>query len=126
MLFFDTSAAVDWLRGKEELKNKTDNESVAISVITVYELLWATKRKRRSAVEAAELFIDACTILPVTADIARRAAYLKTDLLAGGKDKPMADLLIAATAEKEGLKFLTSDKDFQDIGRFADIDFHII
>ena|SRR5271157_522379 len=126
MLFFDTSAAVDWLRGKEELKNQTDNDSVAISVITVYELLRATKRKRRSAVEAAELFIDACTILPVTTDIARRAAYLKTDLLAGGKDKPMADLLIAATAEKEGLKFLTSDEDFQDIGRFADIDFHII
>jgi predicted nucleic acid-binding protein len=37
----------------------------------------------------------------------------------------MADLLIAATAEKEGLGFLTSDMDFKDIGKFADIDLHM-
>ncbi|NYZ73887.1 type II toxin-antitoxin system VapC family toxin [Candidatus Micrarchaeota archaeon] len=126
MLFFDTSAAVAWLRGDESLKKEADDEGVAISVITVYELLWAARRKSRRAVEGVELFLDGSTILPLTHDIARRAAHLKAEVLAGGKDKPMADLIIAATAEKEGLKFLSSDKDFADIRRFADIDLHMI
>ncbi len=126
MLFFDTSAAIDWLHGEEKLKHEAADEGIAISVITVFELSWTAKRKSHQSVEAVELFMDNCTILPVTADISRRAAHLKTDLMAAGKDKPMADLLIAATAEREGLKFLTSDKDFQDIARFADIDLHLI
>lgn len=126
MLFFDTSAAIEWLHGEEKLKSEAEDDGVSISVITVFELLWAAKRKGRKSVEAVELFMDSCAILPITADISRRAAHLKTELMAAGKDKPMADLLIAATAEKEGLRFLTSDKDFQDIGRFADIDFHLI
>ena len=126
MLFFDTSAAIDWLRGEEKLKSEAAGGSVAISVITVYELLWAAKRKSRHAQDAVDAFIDNSTVLPVTQDIARRSAYLKAELLGAGKDKPMADLIIAATAEKEGLKFLTSDKDFEDISRFADIDLHLL
>ncbi|MFH0884153.1 MAG: type II toxin-antitoxin system VapC family toxin [Candidatus Micrarchaeota archaeon] len=126
MLFFDTSAAIAWLRGDEKLKSEADGEGVAISAITVYELLWAAKRKGRKSQEAVELFLDGCTILAATSDIARRSAHLKAELLAGGKDKPMADIMIAATAEKEGLRFLTSDKDFEDIARFADLDLHLV
>jgi predicted nucleic acid-binding protein len=126
MLFFDTSAAIAWLHGDLKLKNEIGDESVVISVITVYELLWVSKRRSRKDVEAAEMLIEACTVLPVSADIARRAAHLKTELIASGKEKEMADLLIAATAEKEGLGFLTSDMDFKDIGKFADIDLHML
>ena len=125
MLFFDTSAAIEWTRGGQKLKDKAEDESVAISAISVYELLWAAKRRSRKQTEGIDLFLSGCTILPVTADIARRAAYIRSELLASGKDKPMADILIAATAEKEGLRLLTSDKDFNDIARFADIDVHI-
>jgi predicted nucleic acid-binding protein len=126
MLFFDTSAAIAWLRGDELLKAEADGEGVAVSAITVYELLWAAKRKGRKSQDAVELFLDGCAIIPLSADIARRSAHLKAELLAGGKDKPMAGILIAATAEHENLRFLTSDKDFEDIARFADIDLHLI
>ncbi|MEW6036328.1 MAG: type II toxin-antitoxin system VapC family toxin [Candidatus Micrarchaeota archaeon] len=126
MLFFDTSAAVAWLRGDEALKRRAGEEGVAISIITVYELVWAAKRQGHRAIDAVEMFLDGCTILGVGEDIARRAGYIKAELVGSGKDKPMADLLIAATAEKEGLKFITMDKDFRDIAKFADIDLHLI
>jgi len=126
MLFFDTSAAIAWLRGDEGLKKAAEGDGVSVSAVTVYELVWAAKRKSRRAQEGVELFLGGATIVPVTADISRRAAHIKADLLAAGKDKPMADLIIAATAEKEGLEFLSSDRDFEDIRRFSDIDLHLI
>ena len=121
MLLFDTSAAIEWLRGDKKLQAETGGEGVAVSAITVYELLWAAKRKSRTAQKGVETFLDGCAILPLTADIARRSAHLKAELLAGGKDKPMPDIAIAATAEMEGLRLLAFDGDFEDIARFADI-----
>jgi predicted nucleic acid-binding protein len=123
MLLFDTSAAIAWLRGDEGLRAES---GVAVSVITVYELLWAARRKSSKAQKAVELFLDGCTIIAATADIARRSAHLKSELLAAGKDKPMADLIIAATAETEGLALFTSDSDFEDIARFADLALHLV
>jgi predicted nucleic acid-binding protein len=126
MLFFDTSAAIEWLRGNEALRKEADGEGVALSAVSVFELLWAAKRKGRKAAESVDLFMNGCTIIPISADIARRAAHLRADLLSAGLDKPMADLLIAASAESEGLRFLSYDKDFKDIARFSDLELHLL
>lgn len=126
MFLFDTSAAIAWLRGDGRLKKHVEGGSAAVSVITVYELLWAAKRKSRRATEGVEAFLACCTVLPATADIARRAARFRAELLTAGKDKPMADLLIAATAEADGLPLLTLDNDFRDIARFSDIRLHAL
>jgi predicted nucleic acid-binding protein len=124
-LFFDTSAAIAYLHGDQKLKD-AGNEGIVISTVTVYELLWAAKRKSHRALEAVEVFLNGCVLVPFGADIARRSARIKTELMAAGKDKPMADIIIAASAEQEGLKFFTMDNDFKDIGRFAEIDLHLI
>lgn len=126
MLFFDTSAVVAWLRGDPKLRESMGDEGITVSAITVYELLWAAKRKSHKAVESSERFLEGCIILPVTADISRRAAHIRSEMMGRGKEKPMADTLIAATAEKEGLKFITFDKDFQEIATFADLDLHFL
>ena len=63
MLIFDTSAAIEWLKGNEKLKNKIENIDIPafkwhISVITVYELLWAAEKKGKTHVDAVERFIE--------------------------------------------------------------------
>ena len=126
MLFFDTSAAIGWLRGDPNLAKVAEDEQVMLSVVSVYELLWASRRKSEKAVDAANRFIAACTTIPVSDEIARRAAHIKGELAACGKDKPMADLLIAASAETEGGIFVTFDRDFEDISRFCDLHLHLL
>lgn len=121
-MFFDTSAAVDWLKGESKLKDMVDGESVTVSVVTVYELLWAARRKDKRASESVHVFLENCSVVPVTESIARRAASLKMELAASGKEGQMADLMIAATAELERLPLVTADKDFLEIRRFADLD----
>ncbi len=121
MLFFDTSAAIEWLRGNKELKRIVGNNQIESSSITIYELLWAAKRKNKHTFDAVELFLDGCVIISVDNKIARRAAFMKAELMDKGKDKPMADLLIAATAEVENTKFITFDNDFKDIANIANL-----
>ena len=58
-----------------------------------------------------------CTILPVTADIAKRCGQLRGTLQARGKTRSQADMLIAATAQMHQLTLVTHNaRDFEDCG----------
>ncbi len=126
MLFFDTSTAIEWLRGNPTLENTVLDQSIEISTITIYELLCAAKRRGEKEITTVEGFIQGCRVLPVTERVARRGAFLKADLLKRGKEKMMANILIAASAEIEGLRLITFDGDFNDIKNLADIDILIL
>lgn len=46
MLLFDTSAAIEWLKGNEKLLDIED--SISVSAVTVFELMWAAEGKGAS------------------------------------------------------------------------------
>ncbi|MCD6227649.1 type II toxin-antitoxin system VapC family toxin [Candidatus Micrarchaeota archaeon] len=118
MLIFDTSAAIEWLKGNEKLKNKIENIDIPafrwyISVITVYELLWAAEKKSRMHVNAVERFIENVNTLPITTQIAKESANIKNMCMKKGYQFTMADLMIMSTARLNNAKLVTFDKDFK-------------
>jgi toxin FitB len=92
---------------------------MALSAITVEEVTfgfsWNSKPRIRSWFEG---FVDArCDILPVTAEIARRAGELRGALRSRGQTRSQADMLIAATAQVHALTLVTrNSRDFESCG----------
>ncbi len=89
-----------------------------VSAVTLEELHFGLSHKpvarTRRAVEA---FVDArCSVLPVTAEIARRAGEMRGTLRARGQVRHQADMLIAATAQVHGLTLVTRNvRDFAEL-----------
>ena len=82
---------------------------IAISAVTVEEvafgLTWQPKERVRVWFE---WFLETfCEVLPVTLEIARRAGELRGDFQRHGDVRTQADMLIAATAQIEGLTLVT-------------------
>lgn len=122
MLIFDTSAVIEWLKGNDKLSKVEDQ--IAISTITAYEMLWNSQKRNRKVISAVDFFIEKSQILNITLDVAREAAVAKMKLLAAGKDKPMADLLIAAVSKVNNMELYSFDRDFQEISNV--LDFNLI
>ena len=122
MLFFDTSAAIEWLRGNKQINDVYDGDQIAVSVLSVYELLWAAERKNKNTMRAAEIFIESCHIIQLDIEDARLAAFTKTKLIKKGADKSVIDILISATAERAGLRLVTFDNDFRDIAGSSNLE----
>jgi hypothetical protein len=84
---------------------------VSTSVIVYHELLYGARTEKARA--AVEELLRAWCLLPVDREVARRAAAIRRDQAAQGRTLGMADCLITATAELNGLKVVTSNvKDF--------------
>ncbi|HKI05621.1 MAG TPA: type II toxin-antitoxin system VapC family toxin [Thermoanaerobaculia bacterium] len=92
---------------------------MALSAVTVEEvtfgLIWNSKPRIQIWFED---FVDSrCEILPVTAEIARRAGELRGGLKARGQTRTQADMLIAATAQVHALTLVTrNSRDFEGCG----------
>ncbi|MEM7587597.1 MAG: type II toxin-antitoxin system VapC family toxin [Acidobacteriota bacterium] len=103
-------ALLAWVEAEDEL---------AISAVTVDEIFFGLTWQPRPRVAAwLESFIDTrCTVLPVTARIARVGGRLRGRLRAVGQVRTQADMWIAATAEVCSLPLVTRNvKDFEDCG----------
>ncbi len=124
MLLFDTSASIEWLKGNKKMSNIED--IISLSTITVYELLWSAQKRGKRTLNAVNLLLDGCKIIPVTEKIARLAADIKAQLSLMGKDKTMADLLIAATSGLEEIKLISFDSDYFHIAEQMDIEIDIM
>ena len=91
---------VDWMRRQP---------SVALSVVTVEEVLYGLTWKPHPRVERwFGGFVENLTqVLPVTEAIARRSGELRGDFQTRGETRTMADMLLAATAQLHRLTLAT-------------------
>jgi len=119
-LLFDTSASIEWLQGNRYLLEIA--ESVYISTITEYELLWSAIRKGQKTEDIVWKYLEEVIIIPISSDISRFAAKTQAILRSNGNQKSMADLLIASTAKVNNLKICRFDSDFTVISENMDVE----
>lgn len=92
---------------------------IAISVITVEEILFGLNRRPIDRVRAwfDQFQAGHCEVLDVTKPIAILAGNLRGQLASRGQVRSQADILIAATAAHHGLTVVTRNvRDFDDCG----------
>lgn len=79
-------------------------DALAISSVTVYELLFGAQDRGRKETEA---FIARVDVFPVTAGSARLAAAQGARLASQGRSLDVPDLLIGGVALERGLALIT-------------------
>ncbi len=128
MKLLDTTVVIDIDHGGSEVLNKVrklDREGThAISAVTQYEFYWGIFRryekgsaKYDEAMAKAEMLFSRFYVLPVTSEIAIKAAEIGTYLVSQGKEVDMMDTYIAATAILHQLTLVTANT-----AHFKDID----
>ena len=110
----DTNILIDLLNGHPEARDYLRTlEQINISSITNYEVLAGCVDLRSDQLKTAEMLLNTCTIIPVSAKISTRAARYQRRRKAKRK---MADYLIEATAQETGLQLATRNpKDFNHV-----------
>ncbi len=110
----DTDVIVDHLRRRRLLELPAEEESFAVSIITVGELYSGVYRSRREdeSLRAVEEFLkrEGVQIISLSTDTMRRFAKLSAQLDRDGMHVDDFDVLIAATAVEHGLTLLTRNR----------------
>lgn len=120
MKLLDTNVVIDIDRGGSEVLSKArklDRTGThAISVVTQYEFYWGIFRryqkgskKYTEAMDKAEMIFSRFYLLPVTPEIAIKAAEIGTYLLSIGKEVDIMDTYIASTAIMHRLILVTAN-----------------
>ena len=128
MKLLDTTVVIDIDRGGSRVFNKDrklDRTGThAISVVTQYEFYWGIFRryqkgskKYEEAMAKAEMMFSRFHLLPVTPEIAIKAAEIGTYLISQGKEVDIMDTYIASTAILHRLTLVTAN-----IAHFEEID----
>jgi len=110
----DSDIVIWILRGDEPMVQFYDQlvelfgQNLAVSVITVYEVLAGMRPEEE---QKTREFLGKLSRLPVTEEIAEKAAEYYREFRAKGQTLHIADLLIAATAFCYGLPLVTLNKD---------------
>lgn len=124
----DTTFLIDLVNGNNkaiELAKELDeiNEFVGLSVISaeeylrgVYYLYWNNEKFLKKKIADAKRDLSAFEIMPITYDIAIKAAEIEVNLIKNGEMLSLADILIASTAIYYDLILITKNvKHFQKI-----------
>lgn len=118
-VLIDTDLLVDRERGVESIDSLVGDEELAISVVTVSELLHGVHRahgarrtRRRAFVEH---ILGGFDPVPITEPVARVHAEIWADLASRGETIGAHDLWIAGTALAHGLGVAT--RNAEDFGR---------
>lgn len=109
------------MKGNEKLLDIED--SISVSAVTVFELMWAAEPKGESIAITTKRFLCNIRVFKMDSSIAFIAAHGRAELLKKGLEKHMPDLVIAATANKYSLRLITFDTDFIDITKAIPIIF---
>lgn len=117
MTLIDTSALIDYLLNRESATHVAELLSAgegAASAISVFELLAGVKTE--SHVRERKELIGLLEIIPISVDIAVRAASLYTSLRSRGITVENEDLIVAATGLALNASILTvNTRHFKDI-----------
>ncbi|WP_338769463.1 type II toxin-antitoxin system VapC family toxin [Bernardetia sp. ABR2-2B] len=119
-ILLDTDTLSFFLRNEKMSERKVtqkvndylkEHQKINISIITYYELLnglyYGDTEERTQEIE---LFLNHHTILPLSKEIARKAAGIYTKLKKEGNSIAHNDILIAATAIVENLVLVTNNE----------------
>jgi len=120
MKLLDTNVVIDIDRGGSEVLTKVrklDRTGThAVSVVTQYEFYWGIFRRYQKgskkydgAMEKAEMMFSRFYLLPVTPEIAIKAAQIGTYLISIGKEVDIMDTYIASTAILHRLTLVTAN-----------------
>jgi predicted nucleic acid-binding protein len=121
MKLLDTTVVIDIDRGGSEVlykARKLDRTGThALSVVTQYEFYWGIFRryqkgskKYEEAMDKVEMMFSRFHLLPVTPDIAIKAAEIGTYLISIGREVDIMDTYIASTAILHRLALVTANK----------------
>jgi len=129
----DTSAIIDLLRGGEEVKpiiesaEKTGNP-VAATTVSLFELLSPVYHRRLHQEEKIlRAFATRAVLLGLDRNAAEEASKIMGSLLRMGKPINALDALICGIAVSNAAEYVvTSDHDFQEVGKVSDIQIRLI
>lgn len=116
LLLLDTTVLIDVERSDISLDEVVDDDDdVAISAITVAELLvgieMASGRRRTRRETFAREIIDSLPAISYDSAVAREHAVLLAWMRRSGRPRGAHDLIIAATARATGRQLVTADQD---------------
>lgn len=114
-MVIDTNVIVAAMRGDLGASRfVVEANLLLVPTIVEAELWYGIHRTRRSEEEARKVqaFLADCTILPLTSDIARAIARVRSQLDTAGTPIPPNDLIIAATALAMATPLVTRDIHF--------------
>ena len=122
MLLFDTSAIIELIKGNSKLEKYLD-EPVVVSTITIHELYYGANNSKNfdQNMHSVRQTLENVGYVEVKNNIAIIAAQIRAKLAKNGKEKALADILIAATAVDEELELITFDRDFEEIAKNSEL-----
>ncbi len=133
MIVFDTSAAIDFLRGGAKTKSLVESvektgDAIAVTAVSLFELLSPIQHRRLWKEErAVRAFIRRTLVLGLDSNSATEASKIMGALLRLGMPINALDTLISGIAIANGAeKIVTSDHDFEEIAKIADLKIQII
>lgn len=108
-LLLDTDVLIEYLRGRPEAVEYLEGltADLYVSVISVAELFAGARSDEEE--RSLEQFLLAFTVLPVTEVVAQSGGLYRRDFRPG-HGTGLADALIAATAEENGLSLVTFNR----------------
>ncbi len=111
--FLDTSAVIEILRNKPSIRRLFQPEDrFFVSAIVLGELYYGAYRSDNPAKEIEKInqFIQRCTVIPISEEIAKYYGWLKN--LLKSTPIPENDLWIASTALVYDLTLVSNDRHF--------------
>jgi tRNA(fMet)-specific endonuclease VapC len=114
MILVDTSAWIEFFRGRDPIANRVDDLLEANDVALCGPIVTELRRGFRSASDRARVLplLEACHVLAQPASLWEEAGDIGFSIRRRGLAVKTLDLLIAAYALSHSVQLLTTDKDF--------------
>ncbi len=129
-ILLDSSAIIAYLKGDDKVKDEIDAaDGVYCSSLCAFGVLLGesyAKLKGFGKESAASSFLEDIAVIPFVEEDARIAAEAQALLISKGISANGFDVLIAASASRNGLAIVTKDRDYFRIGKLLEVSVRIV